>query len=52
MKTNLELFGTFYPPAFNRIGRPRALINAKEQWILDYLDNQPTAYLDELALAI
>ena len=52
MKTNLELFGTFYPPAFNRIGRPRALTNAEEQWILDYLDDQPTAYMDELALGI
>ena len=50
MKTNLELFGSFYPPAFNRRGRPRALTIAKEEWLLRYLKDQPTAYMDELAL--
>ena len=31
IKTNLELFGSFYPPTFNRRGRPRALTIAKEE---------------------
>ena len=52
MKTNLELFGSFYPPAFNRRGRPRALTVAEEKFVLDYLDDQPTAYMDELSLAL
>ena len=52
MKTNLELFGVFYPPAFSRRRRPRALTIAKEQWLLAYLDDQPMAYMDELALVL
>ena len=52
MKTNLELFGSFYPPAFNRRGRPRALTIAEEEWLLLYLEDQPTAYMDELALVL
>ena len=52
MRTNLELFGSFYPPQFNRRGRPRALTIAEEEWLLRYLEDQPTANMDELALAL
>ena len=52
VKTNLELFCTFYPPAFTRRGRPRALTTAEEQFLLNYLEDQATAYMDELALVL
>ena len=52
MRLSFELFGTPYPPPFAKIGRPRALTTAEEQFLLAYLEDQPTAYLDELALVL
>ena len=51
-RLSFDLFGEAYAPPFAAIGRPRALTVAQERWMLDYLDDQPTAYLDELVLAL
>ena len=51
-RLSFDLFGEAYAPPFTALGRPRALTVAQEQWMLDYLDDQPTAYLDELVLAL
>ncbi|KAK0768499.1 hypothetical protein LTR91_014333 [Friedmanniomyces endolithicus] len=53
IRSNLELYGAAYPPSPTAVqGRPRALTDEQSAWMLAYLDNKPTAYLDELALAI
>lgn len=52
MRLSFELFGQPYPDPVQKTGRPIALTEAQVQWILDYLKDQPTAYLDELALAV
>ena len=51
-RLSFDLFGEAYAPSFTTKGRPRALTVAQERWLLDYLDDQPTVYLDELSLAL
>jgi len=52
MRQSLDLFGTPYLPKVNSPGRPRALAKSQVDWLVDYLNDKPTAYFDELALAI
>lgn len=51
-RLSIELFGASYPPAFSKQGRPRALTNAQLDWMLAYLNDRPSTYLDELALVM
>lgn len=52
IRTNFEVFGRPYPPPLTKMGRPRALTTAQEDWIELFLEENPTAYLDEVALAV
>jgi len=52
MRQSLDLFGTPYLPKVNSPGRPRALAKSQVDWLVDYLNDKPTAYFDELALTI
>jgi hypothetical protein len=50
MRLNLDLFGELYSPewTYKKLGRRRTFTHDQEQFILSYLYDQPTAYLDEL----
>jgi transposase len=43
-----EAFGTAVPPHPSVQGRPRKIHAQAEEGILDFLDDNPTAYLDEI----
>jgi transposase len=44
----LQAFGTTTPPHPSVQGRPRKIHTQPEEGILDFLDDNPTAYLDEI----
>jgi transposase len=44
----IETFGTAIPPHPSVQGRPRKIHTEAEEGILDFLDDNPTAYLDEI----
>jgi transposase len=48
-KSNLELFGTLTPPPLSVIGRPRTLTTAQEDALLQYIEECPTVYQDEMS---
>lgn len=48
IQVNLDLYGEPYAPASVVQGRPRLLLAYQELKLLDFLEDQPTAYLDEL----
>lgn len=54
MRTSFDLYGTPYAPAELRsvLGRPQAMTAEVVGWLLAYLDNRPTAYLDEMQLVL
>jgi transposase len=52
IRLNYELFGAPYPPPAVALGRPRALTYAQELWVLDFVADRSTTYLDEVALAV
>lgn len=51
-RENLEIYGDVYPPRIAVLGRPRVLTPQQAQSTLDYLSDQPTRYLDEVALEV
>jgi transposase len=52
MRLSFDLFDQPYPPRVTAIGRPRSLTEAQVDWILAYLADRPTAYLDEVCLVV
>ncbi|KAF2195671.1 hypothetical protein K469DRAFT_699266 [Zopfia rhizophila CBS 207.26] len=48
IRLNLEVFGTPYPPNTVKRGRPCTVLRIHKLRLLDYLENRPTAYLDEM----
>src|SRR2546421_2408698 len=44
----IQTFGTATPPHPSVQGRPRKIHTEAEEGILDFLDDNPTAYLDEI----
>ncbi|KAI7226591.1 hypothetical protein KC330_g8761 [Hortaea werneckii] len=51
-RLNYEVYGEVYPPDFATRGRARALTTEQAGWMIAYLDERPSAYLEELALAV
>jgi hypothetical protein len=45
----IEAFGTAIPPHPSIQGQPRKIHTQAEEGILDFLNDNPTAYLDEVA---
>ncbi|KAI9760169.1 MAG: hypothetical protein M1840_002720 [Geoglossum simile] len=45
---NFDLFGQAYPPPTIVLGCPKLLLLAQELQLLDFLEDDPTAYLDEM----
>jgi transposase len=52
MRLNLELWGELYTPPSMKLGRPRTLTHTQEAFVLSYLQDQPTAYLDEVCQVV
>jgi hypothetical protein len=49
LRQNLEAFDTVSPPPLSVQGRPRKISHEAELGMLDFLDQNPTAYQDEIA---
>lgn len=47
-RANLATFGTVMPERFVVQGRPRKIHHEAEEGIVDFYDEYPTAYLDEV----
>ncbi|GAB7363739.1 hypothetical protein MBLNU230_g4307t1 [Neophaeotheca triangularis] len=47
-----ELSSTVYAPSGVVHGKPRIITTAQEDWKLKYLGDRPTAYLEEICLAV
>nr|OQO13167.1 hypothetical protein B0A51_17666 [Rachicladosporium sp. CCFEE 5018] len=47
-RQNWELFSVPRPPACSAIGRPTTLTRAQEDLVMEYLNEHPSAYLDEV----
>ena len=52
VRLSYELFGKPYPDPVAVRGKHRALSYEHGCWLVSYLDDQPSAYLDELVLAL
>lgn len=52
LRLNFELFNAPYAPKMARHGRPPMLQAVHRDFLLHYLEDRPTAYLDELTLAL
>ncbi|KAH8752342.1 hypothetical protein F5882DRAFT_368716 [Hyaloscypha sp. PMI_1271] len=48
MQRNVELWGVPYPPPTVKLGLRRLLLPYQEERLLEFLEDQPTAYLDEI----
>jgi transposase len=48
LRQNLDAFNTVSPPPLSVQGRPRKITNDAEERILDFLEQNPTAYQDEI----
>lgn len=51
-RVNFALYGTAYPPNFGNQGRPRALTTEQAGFLLAYVEERPTAELEEIAGAV
>ena len=52
IRLSYELFGQPYPPRYISAGRKRKLTTAQMDWLLEFVSKHPTAYADEMALAL
>jgi transposase len=51
-RLNLDLFSNLYAPSFIVLGQPKKLSYDQEVFILTYLEDQPTSYLDEIVQVV
>jgi len=49
LRQNLDAFDTVSPPPLSVQGRPRKITREAEEGILDFIEQNPTAYQDEIA---
>jgi transposase len=49
LRQNLDAFDTVSPPPLSVQGRPRKITKEAEEGILDFIEQNPTAYQDEIA---